>query len=96
MVLATGSTLELPADSLFASADGWPPAEPLAKASARPHAASLNDAQKQHILQALERCSWVIEGPRGAAQLLGLQPSTLRSRMKKLGIHQRPASASSP
>jgi formate hydrogenlyase transcriptional activator len=30
----------------------------------------------------------VIEGPRGAAQLLGLHPNTLRSRMKKLGLHR--------
>jgi hypothetical protein len=36
-------------------------------------------------------CAWVIEGPNGAARLLGLQPSTLRSRLKKLGLQQRPS-----
>jgi transcriptional regulator with GAF, ATPase, and Fis domain len=34
----------------------------------------------------LEQANWVIEGAKGAAQLLGLHPNTLRSRMKKLGI----------
>jgi transcriptional regulator with GAF, ATPase, and Fis domain len=36
----------------------------------------------------LERAGWVIEGSQGAAQLLNLTPSTLRSRMKKLGIRR--------
>jgi hypothetical protein len=35
---------------------------------------------------ALEHTDWVIDGPHGAAKVLGLRPSTLRSRMKKLGI----------
>jgi formate hydrogenlyase transcriptional activator len=95
MVLATGPTLELPADLLLALGDAARPA-PLSLPPVAPApSANLEHAQKQHILQALERCTWVIEGPRGAAQLLGLQPSTLRSRMKKLGIHQRPERASS-
>jgi transcriptional regulator with GAF, ATPase, and Fis domain len=33
---------------------------------------------------------WVIEGPRGAATALDLNPNTLRSRMKKLGIRRPP------
>jgi formate hydrogenlyase transcriptional activator len=37
----------------------------------------------------LHRTNWRIEGPKGAAVLLGLHPNTLRSRMRKLGI-QRP------
>ena len=55
--------------------------------------ASLDDVSKQHILSVLERCGGVIEGPRGAAYLLGLQPSTLRSRLKKLGLQPRPSRA---
>jgi transcriptional regulator with GAF, ATPase, and Fis domain len=39
-------------------------------------------------VRTLEQCNWVVEGPRGAAKVLGLQPSTLRSRMKKLGIRR--------
>lgn len=48
--------------------------------------ASLEEVQRRHILGALERCAWVVEGPQGAARLLGLKPSTLRFRMQKLGI----------
>ena len=33
----------------------------------------------------------VVDGPSGAAVLLGLKPSTLRSRMKRLGVHRRPS-----
>ena len=51
-------------------------------------ASTLEDVERGHILTMLERTAWVIEGNRGAAQLLNLTPSTLRSRMKKLGIRR--------
>jgi PAS domain S-box-containing protein len=51
-------------------------------------AETLAESQRRHILHALEQCNWVVEGPRGAATLLGLHPNTLRSRMKKLGIRR--------
>jgi len=44
-------------------------------------------------MDTLERTAWVIDGPSGAASALGLHPSTLRSRMKKLGVKRRGASA---
>ncbi|WP_420378258.1 sigma 54-interacting transcriptional regulator [Gilvibacter sp.] len=50
---------------------------------------SLDEAQRAHILKALEQCQWKINGEQGAAKLLQLKPSTLRDRMKKLDI-QRP------
>jgi transcriptional regulator with GAF, ATPase, and Fis domain len=43
-------------------------------------------AQRRHILAALESTAWRIEGASGAAARLGINASTLRSRMKKLGI----------
>jgi transcriptional regulator with GAF, ATPase, and Fis domain len=46
--------------------------------------------ERQNIENALGRCEWRIAGERGAAQLLGLSPSTLSYRMKQLGI-ARPA-----
>ena len=49
---------------------------------------SLDDAMRKHVSRVLEECNWVVEGPRGAAQLLGVKPATLRFRMKKLGIHR--------
>jgi transcriptional regulator with GAF, ATPase, and Fis domain len=51
-------------------------------------AASLEDVERLHIARVLEHCSWVIEGDRGAAMVLGLNPSTLRFRMQKLGIRK--------
>jgi formate hydrogenlyase transcriptional activator len=46
----------------------------------------LEDMERSHILRVLEETRWVIEGKRGAASILGLTPSTLRYRMKRLKI----------
>jgi formate hydrogenlyase transcriptional activator len=46
----------------------------------------LEDAERTHILHILRETNWIIGGPRGAASKLGLNRSTLRSKMKKLGI----------
>jgi PAS domain S-box-containing protein len=48
--------------------------------------ASLEEVERQHILNMLELCDWRIEGANGAAEILGINASTLRSRMSKLGI----------
>jgi formate hydrogenlyase transcriptional activator len=48
--------------------------------------ATLEEFERKHIVQVLEQTRWRIEGPKGAAVILGLNPSTLRSRMHKLGI----------
>ena len=47
---------------------------------------TLNEAEREHILRALEATGWRIEGPKGAAAMLKLHPSTLRFRMKKLRL----------
>jgi transcriptional regulator with GAF, ATPase, and Fis domain len=47
---------------------------------------SLDEINAEHIRQALQMAGGKINGPRGAAQLLGLHPNTLRKRMDKLGI----------
>jgi PAS domain S-box-containing protein len=47
---------------------------------------SLDEAERRHIVKALEKTGGVLAGPAGAAALLGLNRSTLWSRMKKLGI----------
>jgi formate hydrogenlyase transcriptional activator len=63
-----------------------------AKMSAPPPNATLELAhlQRDHIIKVLDQTSWRIYGAHGAAQLLGLNPETLRSRLRKLGI-RRPA-----
>ncbi|WP_206044547.1 sigma-54-dependent Fis family transcriptional regulator [Gemmatimonas groenlandica] len=48
--------------------------------------ASLEDAERTHIREALQRTDGVIHGPGGAAALLKVNPTTLRSRMERLGI----------
>ena len=49
---------------------------------------TLQQFHRKHILEVLNQTGWRIEGPRGAAVVLGLNPSTLRSRMQKLGIQK--------
>jgi PAS domain S-box-containing protein len=75
-ILATGPTLHVEADVLGQSA-----AEPADKLPA-----ALEDVERNHILLVLAQTKWVIDGPRGAATILGLHPNTLRSRLKKLGV----------
>ncbi len=46
----------------------------------------LADVERQHIRQIVESRAWRIRGVNGAAEVLGLKPTTLEARMKKLGI----------
>ena len=48
----------------------------------------LSEMERSHILRILHETGWRIDGPKGAARLLGLHPSTLRTRMKKLDIRR--------
>ncbi len=50
------------------------------------HGMTLDEVNRRHILRALEQTDWRIQGKDGAAQLMGVKPNTLRSRMEKLGI----------
>ena len=77
-IITTGETLRMP--MLDEAAPGAMPPQTLA------------EAEREHILRTLERTGWHIKGPNGAAKELGLNPATLYSRMKKLGIelHQHP------
>jgi len=47
---------------------------------------TLDDLERMHIRRVLEATEGVISGPKGAAKILGLHPSTLRSRMERLGM----------
>jgi len=49
---------------------------------------TLAEVEERHIRTVLEAHSWVIDGPKGAARILGLHPNTLRSRMAKLAIER--------
>jgi transcriptional regulator with GAF, ATPase, and Fis domain len=50
---------------------------------------TLEETEREHILRTLEITRWRIKGPGGAAERLGMKPSTLYSRMEKLGIPTR-------
>ena len=59
---------------------------PLSNEQSNEQVVSLDAVQKQHICEVLKRCNGQISGENGAATLLGLPESTLRSKMKKLAI----------
>jgi DNA-binding NtrC family response regulator len=52
----------------------------------KPADGTLEEAERAHIVRALQRCNWRIRGPHGAAEQLDIKPTTLESRIKKLGI----------
>jgi transcriptional regulator of acetoin/glycerol metabolism len=66
----------------LALSEAWMPA---AQAAA-PAGITLAEVELRHIRSVLDGIGWRIEGAGGAAKLLGMKPSTLRSRMLKLGI----------
>jgi PAS domain S-box-containing protein len=98
VILARGTTLEIGTDLLGVPATGEATTDDVTASAVAATVAggdaatrttgSLADAQRSHILEALRATSWVIDGDTGAAQRLGLKPSTLRHRMKKLGIER--------
>jgi transcriptional regulator with GAF, ATPase, and Fis domain len=55
---------------------------------ARPERAALRDVEADHILEVLNRAGWRIRGAGGAAERLAMKPTTLESRMAKLGIRR--------
>jgi transcriptional regulator with GAF, ATPase, and Fis domain len=74
IILSPGQTLVLP------SLNAEPKAVHLA--------ATLKGAERDHILKTLDQTGWRIKGAFGAAKILGINPSTLYSRMEKLRIHR--------
>jgi chemotaxis protein methyltransferase CheR len=49
---------------------------------------TLEDVERDHIVRILEQTNWKVSGQNGAAEILGLNRSTLRARIRKLGIRQ--------
>ena len=80
VIISRGSSLNL-ADKLDGPATNG--AEPL-------WSRTLEEVEREHIGQVLKQTKWKIEGHGGAAMVLGLNPGTLRARLRKLGI-QRPS-----
>ena len=74
----------LPTDSSSLRDNPAERVEPPIVAAAGP--TTLEDMERAHILAVLNQTSGVVEGPRGAAKILGLHPNTLRHRIRKLGL----------
>jgi transcriptional regulator with GAF, ATPase, and Fis domain len=75
MIVCSGPTLQIP-----------PPSGAAADAAGGHEVLPLDEAQRRHILVALEAAGGRIRGAGGAAELLEVKPTTLRSRMQRLGI----------
>ena len=56
-------------------------------------AETLEEVEKQHIIETLNTTGWQVSGKDGAAEILGINPKTLESRMQKLGIHRNKKNA---
>jgi DNA-binding NtrC family response regulator len=67
------------------NAQGNSPRLPAWQLAGKPPA-SLEAVERDYILSVLQQTNWLITGPRGAAKILHINPSTLRNRIKKLGI----------
>jgi formate hydrogenlyase transcriptional activator len=77
VVLATGPIVQI--DDSIVQSDGAARESPLD---------TLENIERNHIMRALNETHWVVHGKKGAAEILGINPSTLRSRMEKLGIRK--------
>lgn len=82
LILSTGSTLRIEEAFGLASAGHE------ANGEAGGRSEEPGAAERAHIVSVLDRCDGAIQGRGKAAERLGLRPSTLRNRMRKLGIRR--------
>jgi PAS domain S-box-containing protein len=86
VITSTGEALRLGTEAQPAPISA---ARPVAQAASEAvGATTLTTLERQHIVATLEQTYWRLEGESGAAALLGMNPSTLRSRMRKHGIRR--------
>ena len=94
VILSSGPDLELPSALIPAIAVGPSTSSFQAHPGAESGSASTSAArslamtEKEQIIAVLKQSKWRIAGPHGAAAILKINPSTLRSRMKKLGVER--------
>src|SRR5712672_646512 len=87
VILSPGKELRVPLSELRNALAAPVEESPLAISAAAP-VATLEEAERQHILRALRQTQWRIAGPRGAAAMLGMKRTTLQARIRKLGIRR--------
>jgi formate hydrogenlyase transcriptional activator len=87
VIISTGAVLSVDVSDLK-----FPKAGHAAEKPASPKSTNnalhgvLEETERQHILEALQQCNWVVAGPNGVAARLGMKRSTLQRRIRKLAI----------
>lgn len=92
VILARGGALDfdLPgAETGPRAAAPRPPAAPDGDAPGYLTEAEMRERERDNLVAVLERSGWKIKGANGAAELMGIKPTTLISRIKKLGLKRR-------
>jgi formate hydrogenlyase transcriptional activator len=79
VILSQGPELQL---------DSWLPSPSPANGPDHARVPTIEEVERAHVLQVLERTGWRVSGEKGAARILGVKPTTLESRMKRLGIRR--------
>jgi formate hydrogenlyase transcriptional activator len=91
MIVSQGQTLQIELPFLSCTRSPMPALAPAREIDAA-HASdglTLEETQRRHILSVLQKTGWRVSGKNGAAAILGLKPTTLESRMAKLGIKRQ-------
>jgi formate hydrogenlyase transcriptional activator len=83
VIISKGPTLKVPVADLQAAA---PAVIPRVQHNGETLREELDGQERSRIMEALEQSNWVVAGPQGAAERLGMKRSTLQFRMRKLGI----------
>ena len=79
LILSTGNSLEY---------GNWIPSVKITATNGKAAVQKLDDVEKEHIISVLNKTNWKVSGEKGAAKILGLNPTTLEARMKKMGIQR--------
>jgi formate hydrogenlyase transcriptional activator len=91
VIISKSSSLSVDVTDLKFPQPGSQPETPVSLKSKNSELhAVLKETERRHILDALERCNWVVAGPKGAAALLGMKRSTLQKRIHMLAISRQP------
>jgi formate hydrogenlyase transcriptional activator len=90
VALCSGTALHLGPDLLPMEGQQSSGGRPSLEDSGETNLLSLEEVEKRHIVSVLKQTQGIIDGPKGAAGILGLHPNTLRSRMKKIGVSRPP------
>ena len=81
MILSPGNTL--------ISGDWLPSQKNITTPTGKTSLVKLEEIEREHIIAVLKKTNWKISGEKGAAKILGLNPTTLEARIKKMGIKRQ-------